>query len=173
MADYKVFPDIIGEVVSNIRSTYDTENGVYPMYEYGTYLELSKENALKDRIRTKGFPLVWLVWGDGNNKESWVNGGNYKVSPRIFIIAESKPNYKSEQRESLVFNPVLYPILDSLIKHMGYSEFMMPYEVDVHEKTNHYLFGVGLDSGKVKNMFNYYLDAIELNFKELEIQKNC
>jgi hypothetical protein len=171
MADnYQIFPDILGEVIVKVRTDLALTDTNSPYYEYGTYLELTKENALSDRFGNTQFPLIWLVWGDGqSNKQNFVKGGNYKVKPLIYIIAKTNPNYTSEQRESLVFTPVLYPILNSLLKYLEYSKYTATFEIQEYEKTNHYKFGFDGQRWRL----GYSLDAIEVQFPKIEIQKYC
>lgn len=170
--NYKCFPDVMGKIVSLTRLTIDPSNGILPIYEYGTYLELTKENALKDRVKQQKYPLVWLVWGDGDNVENWSIGGKYTVNARIFIIGLSKPDYKSEERMSLVIKSVLYPILDEMKKQMMDSSLIDITTSQGFNKQDHLFWGQGIWASKQRTTFGDFLDAIEINFNNLEILPN-
>ena len=84
-----------------------------------------------------------------------------------FALAKILENFQKED----IFTPVLYPILDSLIDYLGTSQYFATYETQEFEKVNHYLISQNINLEKSK--LQYHLDAIELKFKSLEIQKYC
>lgn len=172
--DYTIFPEVFeNEVVSYVRQDYDPTGLILPYLEVGTYLELTKENALKDRIAQSKYPLIWLIWGDGRNKEQWSNRGEYNVNVRGFIIARSNKDYKTEDRIENVFKPILNPIWQSLKNNMQESHFFEDESAVNFNKVDHFLWGVGYDSGKLKNMIGDWVDAIEFEWTNLKVLKTC
>ena len=178
MTDFRLFPRVFGDVMTSVVSEYDPANGLKPVYEFGTYLELTKRSALKDRNIAAGklevkYPLVWLVWEANENAESWTTDAQYSINPRIFICTLTNSDYTSEQRYSENFELVLYPIWELIKQEMDNSNQIDSFSSQNFSKSDHLYWGESIGIAKEKNVLFDTLDAIEIKFTELEIFKNC
>jgi len=178
MTDFRFFPRVFGDVMTAVRAIYDEANNVLPIYEFGTYLELTKVHNLKDQNNLTKYPLVWLVWEANENTENWTTTDTYDLSPRIFICTHTNSDYRSEQRYSENFEAILYPIWE-LIKTAMYDNVKIDLDsVKNFNKSDHLFWGdkIGISrDGKLKqsNVFVDTLDAIEIKFNELIIYNKC
>ena len=115
--DFRYFPYLISDIVSDVRSEYDPANGLKPAFEFGTYLELLKRLSIKDRNISAGkvdvkYPLIWLIWGDGENKETWIEECMYEISPKLFICDLTNNNASTSTKYTSPITDILYPILE-------------------------------------------------------------
>jgi len=178
MTDFRLFPRVFGDVMTAVIAEYDPTNSLKPVYEFGTYFELTKQTVIKDRNIAAGkvevkYPLVWLVWEANENTESWSTGSMYKLSPRLFICKDTNSDYNSEQRYTENFEAVLYPIWELIKKHVGDSGVIGLFSSHNFSKSDHLYWGESMGIAKSKNVLFDTLDAIEIKFNELEIFKNC
>jgi len=172
MTDFRFFPRVFGDVMTAVRAVYDETNNVKPVYEFGTYLELTKVHNLKDQNHLTKYPLVWLVWEANENTENWGTAtSTYGVAPRIFICTNTNSDYRSEQRYTESFEAVLYPIwelikrkIDDNVNLGSFNEFT---------KNDHLYWGESIGISKDKNKLFDTLDAIEIKFNELNVFKKC
>ena len=118
--DFKHFPKIFGEVLSEVRSEYDPANQLKPYYEYGTYLELLEACKIKDNNQEAKYPLIYLVWERGENEKRFIDPYIYTISPRVFICDFAQGDDSSDQRYTDVIETVLHPLFEILLSEMGY-----------------------------------------------------
>lgn len=161
----------IEQVVARTAIAY----GSAIQYMYGHPLEIV--DRLKDMTNSPKqpakFPLVCL-FTDIPIMDAGL--GYYgKVKLHIIICTLTEPSYFSPERKQKSFLPVLYPIynnfMDQLYKHRGFA-FANRYIPHTH--IDRYYWGKEGLYGNTSNIFNDYLDAIEI--KELEIKMypaNC
>ena len=178
MTDFRLFPRVFGDVMTSVVSEYDPVNGLKPVYEFGTYLELTKQIAIKDRNIAAGkvevkYPLVWLVWEASENTKTWITDAQYTNNPRIFICTHTNSDYSSDKRYTENFEAILYPIWWLVQEEMGYNNQIGAFTAQDYNDSEHLCWGESLGFEKKRNILFDTLDAIEVKFTELEIFKNC
>lgn len=178
MTDFRYFPRVFGDVMDAVRAVYispgeTAPDGVKPVYEFGTYLELTKVSALKDDNKLTKYPLVWLVWEATESKRTWDNKNKYSLSPRLFICTSTNSDWSSVRRYSESFEKVLFPIWELIKEEMANNENIDLFSSLNFEEQDHLYWGESIGIEKSKNKLFDTLDAFEVNFKKLEIFKTC
>lgn len=171
--DFKLFPYIVMDVLAEVRAKYDLVNNLKPYYEFGTYMELVKKIGIKDQIDGEKYPLVWLVWEAGESQQRWNNSHSYTVNPRFFICNFTSMDYSSVERYDANFVQVLHPINELLKYYLQYNNFVSGIGEIKFTLAEHLLWGESLGFQKNKNVLFDTLDAIEIKFENLEINKRC
>lgn len=171
--NFRYFPYLMKDLVSEVRSVYDVANGIKPVYEFGTYLELTKRVVIKDRIDAVKYPLVWLVWEASESIQTWANEVTYNIRPRIFICNFTSSDYSSEERYDANFIGVLFPIWELFKEYLKYNKFVSTETQFNFQLTEHLLWGESLGFQKDANILFDTLDAIEIKFDNLEINNIC
>lgn len=137
-------------------------------YMYGHPLEIVKrlqELSNSTTLQDKKFPLI-ILFTDITIDRSLI-GFYGAVNLRILIANITQPEYISEQRTALNFKPVLHPIKEELIKQIGlHRQFTSENEITFKE-TDMYFYGSQINN---KNIFNDYIDAIELKNIQVNIK---
>lgn len=137
-------------------------------YKYGHPREISKRLQELSNSPTEGhkkFPLVILFTDITIGKD--VPGFYGSARLRMLVANITQPEYISEQRTELNFKPVLHPIKDELIKQIGlHSQFTYEDEL-TYDETDMYFYGSQIND---KNIFNDYIDAIELKNIQVNIK---
>ena len=175
--NFKYFPYIIQSIVESVREEYSgTEEihaGTTPYFEFGTYLELTKQLKIKDQIDTEKYPLVWLVWEANESVQSWTSKTTYNVRPRLFIVTHTNSEYSSYERYDANFIGVLFPIWELFKSYLEYNKYISTSTAFGFEFGEHLLWGESLGFQKNKNVMFDTLDAIEIKFNNLEINNIC
>jgi hypothetical protein len=177
--NYTYFPDLLGDVVSKMNTYIQNDSdltalsGVSVIYEYGTLIELQKRIKIKDLRSSQKYPLIWLVWERPDNKKQFRGAflnRTYKVSPLIFIIGKTNPDYSSTDRNTNIFKPILMPIYNKLLFAIaGHRNFNTGNFIE-HDEYEHYFWGMD-DNGKT--ILSDFNDAIELKLLDIEVVKKC
>lgn len=183
MTDFRLFPRVFGDVMTAVIAEYDPVNSLKPVYEFGTYLELTKQAAIRDRNIAAGkvevkYPLVWLVWEASENTKTWTDDSKYNINPRIFICTHTNSDYRSEQRYTENFEAILYPIWDLIHKEMKQNDNIGLFTAKNFSDSEHLYWGdkIGVSRDgtlKKSNVLFDTLDALEVKFNDLEIYKIC
>lgn len=164
MTDIRKFPIIFEEIVDSVRASWDEENGILPISEFGTYLQLTKTLEIKNRVDDPKYPLIWLVWEASQSKRTYESDLIAKVTPRIFIANFTDANYNSIERYTANFENVLYPLWDLFFKKLNeHPQLGMIYKQD-YEDYDHLYWGESLGYNKKENVLFDTLDALEVNF---------
>jgi hypothetical protein len=177
MIDRNYFIDIFADIVNEVRKIYDPSGLEKPYFMYGHPIDITKQLQLKDLDedqKIKRYPLVCLLL-DLQEKHGINSNYEYSVSPTVLILAETDPNYTSEQRTVSTFKPILYPIFIELIEAVRDSIHLIISNREVEFiKTDKYFWGKeGIKMRGYDGMiFNDYLDGIQLDFKDLNIYKH-
>lgn len=160
----------IGEVVQKVNTALQ-QNGfehtpVY--YMYGHTLEIVKRlQTLTNSItqQEKKFPLIILFTDITIDKR--IPGFYGSTNLRMLVANTTRPEYISEQRTELNFKPVLHPIKQELINQISiHPQFTFENEL-TYKETDMYYYGSQIND---KNIFNDYIDAIELRDIKLSIK---
>jgi hypothetical protein len=137
-------------------------------YMYGHPLEIVKrlqELSNSTTQKDKKFPLI-ILFTDITIDRSLI-GFYGSARLRMLVANITDPNYISEKRTELNFKPILHPIKEELIKQIGLStRFTHENEVEFKE-TDMYFYGSQINN---KNIFNDYIDAIELRDIQVNIK---
>ena len=176
MTDSRYFVDVFGEVVSDVRSVYDPSGLEKPYYMYGHPREIGNLLTLKDQSsvnKFKRFPLVAFIQDFAESHGS-DNRYEYELSFSVLIVTSTKRDYKSEERYTNTFKPVLYPIYELLKTKMVQNQNILVQDVDYldHRKIDRVYWGVEGTYGSDGLIFNDHLDAIELFFNNIPVAKN-
>lgn len=174
--NFKYLPYIVRDLVSLVREEYDTADPkVKPVYEFGTYLELTKRMVIKDKNDNVKYPLIWLVWEANESIQTWSSKVMYSVSPRLFFVNVdlSKGNNSSVARYDANFIGVLYPLLELFQSQLEYSQFVTPKSDEDFRLSEHLYWGQTMEYEKKKGVLSDFTDAIEIKFNNLEINKIC
>ena len=171
--DFRYFPLIVQDIVTEVAKKWDTINNLKPFYHFGTYLELTKRVAIKDSIDAEKYPLIWLVWEANESQQDWLNDVTYTVQPRLFICNFTSSDYSSAERYAANFQDVLFPIWELFKKELMFNLFASTSKQFQFRLAEHLLWGESLGFQKTQNVLFDTLDAIEIKFTSLEINKNC
>ena len=177
--NYIYFPDLFGDIVSKMNAYIQSDSdltallGVNVVYEYGTLIELQKRIAVKDGRGSQKYPLVWLVWERPDNLKKFRGAFSnriYNVSPLVFIIAKTQPDYSSIDRNTNIFKPILLPIYQKLLMAVEHHRNFNTGNFIDHDEYEHYYWGMNNEGKTVLSDLN---DAIELKLIDLEVVKKC
>lgn len=165
-------------IENNIRTVVESiqdDNGS-PFYLQGHKLEMSNRLSKKERNRAEKFRKYPLIaFNEMHNPLPERRGNVVDWRLNIAILARTKPEYWSEDRDSEVFEPILEPLYDKFIKALRDSGlFFWSGEQDAppHEVVKRKYYGVTSPNGNKRFIFPDPLDAIELIDLELS-QEIC
>lgn len=179
-----VFVDIFREIVKKVSTnlTVDLQaidqniTGVH--YDHGHPLEVIETLTQKDSSnvhRFNKYPLVAL-FQDFSEKNSSNPSQGIEPVFHVAIINATRPDYKASERYTKNFKPILYPIYDELLNQINKSTvfFTTGKSSISHIKTDRLYWGREGLWGKEGNIFNDWVDAIEI--KDLKLKtylNNC
>lgn len=133
-------------------------------FGYGDEKELDAVIIGKINNRQQSYPLLWYVMP---NELS--NDGNITEGSFTFILAHNtKDEYYNDQRFDLVYETVLYPYIEEVLRLLGKSNRIMPSED--YRYTNYPNYSKEMKKHKQVSIW----DAIELKI-DLKINNgnNC
>lgn len=162
-------PVILGEVVDEVRESILATLQEYDPtiqtinYMYGNWKELSErmiEYSQNEVERFKKFPCILLIEDaaiDRRNTDYFGIADNV----RIVIANHTKKEYKSEQRETINFEPILYPMYYELLYQMTqHAAIVMQNDRSLpHLMIPRKYWGV---DDNTANALGDYIDAIEM-----------
>lgn len=171
--DSQILVDVFRDVVKYVQEDWDVDNCEAPYFEHGHPLQILQMLTDKDKssqFKYKKYPLIVLLQDFQENK-----GENpmftMRTSPRVLILDSTERNFDPGQRYDQVFRPVLYPIYNLLLESMadsGFFNFSTPDQI-THNKWDRLFWGrEGLYRSE-KNVFNDYLDGIDITFIDLQV----
>lgn len=175
--------DIFDEIVTSVRTDSDKPAALdtdEPFYMYGHPLEIINILAKKDTNDVHKFnkyPLIALF-----QDFTETMGANQAIPSavqdlNIVIAMNTLPDYTAENRYDNTFRTVLYPLYDLLIKHIVKSKWFLNVDPGLvpHNKTDRLYWGRTGLYGNEGNIFNDYIDAIEIESLSLELRlkQNC
>lgn len=171
--------DIIGEVVASTEAKLLTAlqavdskiTGIN--YLYGHY------NDVRERLGQYGkteknsrYPLIVLF--EDFRIVNRVLGLTGIADVKIIILHTSSKDFTREQRESLVFKPILVPIYDEFLKQLKLSGHFMQYGPFRHNRIDRPHWGDPVLYGNNGYLLNDILDGIELSDLQLQTYlPNC
>lgn len=142
-----------------------------PYFIDGHLLDVNKQLAEKDGSdspeKFKKYPLIVLEQDFEMDK---LDGPMARASLNFVIVNYTKPGYTTEQRREFNFTPILDPLYDDFIaaldKFLGITILSEEWKV-----TRRYYWGSQFAAEA--NVFNDFLDAIEIKDIEIETTITC
>jgi hypothetical protein len=120
--DKRIFTDVFGDIVTDVRTDFDTVNTpkVKPYYIFGHTLAIQKE-LLEKTIQSR-YPLV-ILGIDSEYQETDLSDNQYEVSFNCWIVDETKKEWLTSDRFEQVYKTVLFPIYELIKEKMLYSGY--------------------------------------------------
>lgn len=150
-----------------------TDISIYFNYLHGHAVDIVKVLQGMTRSKdTKGlkFPLVALMQDIEEGVD--VDGYQSTASVNVILCTDTKPEYEARQRYAETFTPLLYPMYEEFVKCLRLSPYVYAISPSYTKIDRLYWGREGL-YGNTGNVFNDFIDAIELNNIELKILQNC
>lgn len=165
--------NILGDIVEKVRLEYDVSNEK-PFYLHGHPLEIIstlQEYTQIASLKLKKFPLIALF----EDFEASEKQGLFltKAKLNVLIITDTLPTYKAAERYTNTFDAVLTPIYDLFIKYcLRSTDIFTPKRKITHTQIKHLYWGKNGLYGNDGNVFNDYVDAIEIKSLEFNVYRN-
>ena len=142
------------------------------VFDHGHPLEIInrvKEYQESDTLKYEAFPRICLLH-DFEEKNTFET----LVSLTILIITDTDPNYTAPQRYTYTLDPILLPLYDLFLENLLEADHVGTTEGNYfkHTKIDRLYWGKNGLYGNQGNIFNDYIDAVEIKDLELIIQ-NC
>jgi len=131
-------------------------------------INLFKQATHKESVKREQFPAICL-FQDIPEKHSTVK--EREATLNMVIITDTKKEYEASQRYTYTFRPILIPLFTRLIKAIECSGNIGIVSEDFEYYERLYWGKSGL-YGNVGNIFNDFIDAIELNNLRIKILKD-
>lgn len=147
-------------------------------YQFGHPLEIIKTIGQFDQGKTSKYDKYPLVAFFLDSEVDRSNGQYYgEQTVNMAIIRTCKdPNQTADQRDQFNFIPVLTPIYMELLNQISLRgdlfQFTLPGRMIPHKYVNRYYWGKIELFGNKGNIFNDWVDAIEINNMKLKININ-
>jgi hypothetical protein len=139
----------------------------HPLEIVNTILQYTQHDTLK----FEAFPRICL-FHDFEEKITFEK----QVSLNLVIVTDTAPEYSAPQRYTYSFDPILIPLYDLFIKQLSFSDNIQPTEGNnyfKHSKWDRLYWGKDGLYGNTANIFNDFIDAIEINNLEIKIIETC
>lgn len=166
-----LFADLVNQVQFDLMNNGYFDNVQKPFFHYGTTLNMINELLDKDNAHVDKFPLIYLSQPFTEDYNTDSMSVLYNATVEIFIINHTNPNYTISDRYSEVFDPILYPIYESLMNNLThYRGFMFDLKTPpTHSKEDLPHWGNGQ-----ANFVNDLIDAIHITNLIIPVSKtNC
>jgi hypothetical protein len=136
-------------------------------FEYGHYTDIIERIQAYSKNNKNVYPLI--CWFEDSPIQHGAEGLDGVAIPQMIILSPSPGDRTREQRETLVFRPILYPIYWEFLRQLKLSgKFQIYDETKIkHVQINRPHWG---NPSLYKNegyLFNQALDGIELQKLEL------
>jgi hypothetical protein len=139
----------------------------HPMEIVNTIQQYTQHDTLKFEV----FPRICL-FHDFEEKITFEK----VVSLNLVIVTDTAPEYSAPQRYTYSFDPILTPLYDLFIRQLAYSPNIQTTEGNnyfKHSKWDRLYWGKDGLYGNTANIFNDFIDAIEINNLEFKIIETC
>ena len=169
----KPVPEIIGELVQNIRAKYDPENSLAPYYMHGhpqEIVNILSQKTHNQTLKFQKYPLIALF----QDFDEDINGSRRDVNLNLVICTETKPEFEATERYQQTFGPVLNPLFA-----LFFSELKKFYYLNIlpdnitFTKTDRVYWGRQGLYGSDGNIFDDHIDAIEIQNFNLSLITGC
>lgn len=142
-------------------------------YHYGHRLEIVnifKEWTRKDTVKKEQFPAICL-FHDFEERVS-NNGYERECDLNLVIMTDTKPTFTAADRYTYSFDPVLYPLYELFMERLAESSEIAEVYPE-HTKIDRLYWGKTGLYGNTGNIFNDYIDAIEIDNLKIKTLKSC
>jgi hypothetical protein len=174
---YGTVTDVTSPTVTVLLDNLDdlssiTEFAMVVNYIHGHPIDVFNqlsEMAQNPDYKLRGFPMIALM----QDFEEDGSGGYDKVATVDIIIAvDTKPEYTASERYTASFDDVLAPLYKRFVYFLEQSSEVYWRKRD-HVKIDRLYWGKTGALGNEENKASSFIDAIELNIKELNILQTC
>ena len=153
-----------------------------PVFLIGDDLEIIQKLKEYDEsisYKNQKFPLIAMTY---YNQEPVYEGRiDSKSNVTLLICTNTDPNYSTDERETLIYKTILYPLRDKIVNEIiknRYYFLRLPVNRTLDYKQQNLYFMKGKKSQILKGQntdqlaINFFVDAIELtfNFETLKYQ---
>jgi hypothetical protein len=173
----EIFKNIVERVGNNVVPILQkTDSSITEIkYKHGHPLEIIESLGQEDKapsLRLGKYPLIAL-FQDFPERKGVKIGVESEVVLHIIIAKGTDPNYKASDRYKHNFNPFLYPIYEELLEQIYREPAFRVYSANLidHMKYDRLYWGRGGLMGNDRNVFNDWLDCIELKNLRLKVNQ--
>ena len=168
---------VITDLFATIAASTGSAMGYTVNYMHGHMLEIS--NIVKqlsvDPDVSKRYPLLALQH-DFKQKPEGLKGVQLD-DLKIYIITLSRPEYTAQQRIETIFTPILHPLRDELVRQIARSGYFDQQTIEEVEEAmtwiDHLFWGRAQVMGNDGNIFNDWVDCVEISFSGLVALSSC
>lgn len=142
-------------------------------YHHGHLLEVKntfKEYTTISAVKREQFPAIVLVQDFPEQIEDQT--GEREVTCTLFIVTDSQQKYTAADRYTNTLKPILYPLYDRFLEQLDNSDYVADTEFK-HTKIDRVFWGRDGGEGSLSNIFNDFIDAIEISNLKVKILKTC
>jgi hypothetical protein len=165
----------IVDLFDSLAKLTATKSGIGLYYQYGHPLEIIESIQAMAKSRTtegRRFPLIALFM-DFDETKGQRPDVQSEVSLHVVIATSTKPQLKAKQRYDETFRTRLYPIYEAFIQSIQSSGYFTDVqELVPHTKTDRLYWGKTGLYGGAANVFNDFIDAIEITNLKLSTKQN-
>lgn len=174
----EVFAGVVARVEARLLSQFQALEpaiaGIH--YDHGHPLEIIETLKQKDKSQTfrfQKYPLIAL-FQDFPEVNAGI-GFESEASLHLIIAKGTKKDYKAGERYEHNFKPFLYPVYEILLEEINRDKAFLTYGVSKlpHTKWDRLYWGRNGLFGNQSNIFNDYLDVIEIKNLKLKINLRC
>jgi hypothetical protein len=162
----------IGKVIQAMK-----DDGIDVHYLHGHRLEISNRLDKMQKNPDKKYDKYPLIAFNEQYGALPVRRGSVTDwTLNIAILAETRKEYYSPDRDENVFKPTLWPLYEEFMKYLRESGLFFwsgRQEAPPHKPVPRKFFGITSNEGNVKYIFNDPLDAVELIELKLSQLKHC
>lgn len=159
--------DIISAVVTNVVAAGYTVNYIHG-HPIDVFNQLS-EMAMHPTDKIDRFPIIALMQDFEEEGNAGLDGVG---SIDIIIAIDTKPEFTASERYTNSFDVTLYPLYESFIYYLERSPDVYWRRAN-KTKIDRLYWGKTGALGNEENKSSDFIDAIELNIKELNVLQTC
>lgn len=166
-------PDVMKMVVDRVNTADPIGKSVYYMFGHPLEITARLQEMSKNPSKPDKYPLIALFTDIAIVNDKLV--GFYGAAKFSMVIATiTKQTYTAEQRKEINFKPVLQPIKEELINQISrHAQFTNRDEL-IYTEIERYYWGRNGLYGNTGNIFNDFIDCIELqNISVNVLKKIC
>lgn len=173
MIDVIDISPLFESIVTKVDEAIFAALGFHVWFDEGRYIEITRNLSIKDggvETKTQKYPLIWLVYP--HTIVEAIGGIGIEIKGlQIVIATRTEPNSTTPKRKEVNFIPKLYPILRELKKQIDQSGYFNDLDFDNNFERIDQPYWDGKDGAQQANMFNDFIDAIQLKSITLEVNE--
>lgn len=161
----------LDETPANAGSSTVQSVGAVLSFHHGHILEIVntfKEAMSNDTYKTSMFPAICLLH---DFPEQFDADGQRSVKLTILILTDTKKEYSAANRYTYSFDATLYDLYDEFMAALQESSYIAGGPPFPHTKWDRLSWGKQGVYGNTANIFNEFIDGIEIENLELIITK--